>query len=107
MMKHCKIHGDTEHAVRPDTKTLRCRKCMVDAVTKRRRKLKTLAVEYKGGKCERCGYKNCIEALDFHHLDNTDKSFSISKDGSTRGWEKIKVELEKCILLCANCHREE
>ena len=59
------------------------------------------------GKCERCGYSKCVDALDFHHLDPKSKDFNISKNGNTRSWEEIKKELDKCIMLCANCHREE
>lgn len=105
MIKECKKHGLVEFAIRKDTGNWRCRKCIVDAVTKRRRKIKILGVKYKGGCCVRCGYNKCIDALDFHHLK--DKKFNISKDGHTRSWEKTKEELDKCILLCANCHREE
>ena len=79
----------------------------VKAVTKRRKKLKEMAVEYKGGKCEHCGYSKCIAAFDFHHSDPTEKDFAVSQKGHTRSWERVKQELDKCILLCANCHREE
>ena len=65
-----------------------------------------MAVSYKGGCCQVCGYDRCIEALEFHHLDPSQKDFGISKKGYTRSWEKVKEEVEKCILLCANCHRE-
>ena len=65
-----------------------------------------MAVEYKGGRCQVCGYDRCIEALEFHHLDPTQKDFGISHKGYTRSWEKVKEEVDKCILLCANCHRE-
>ena len=74
------------------------------AVSKSRRKLKKKAVEYKGGKCVICGYNRCIGALEFHHFDGDDKEFNISH--SSFGWEKVKKELDKCILICANCHRE-
>lgn len=80
---------------------------MVEAVTKRRRKLKILAVDYKGGKCEKCGYDKCIDALEFHHVDPANKDFSISHNGNTRSWDETKTEIDKCIMLCANCHREE
>lgn len=53
-----------------------------------------------------CGYDKCREALDFHHLDPTQKIFGLSVKGLTRSWEKIRNEIDKCILLCANCHRE-
>lgn len=65
-----------------------------------------MAVNYKGSKCEVCGYYRCIEALEFHHKDSSEKDFSISQKGYTRSWKKVKMELDKCILLCANCHRE-
>lgn len=65
-----------------------------------------MAVEYKGGQCEACGYNRCIEALEFHHTNFSQKDFSISNKGYTRSWAKVKEELDKCKLLCANCHRE-
>ena len=77
------------------------------AVTKRRRKLKEMVIEYKGGKCAICGYKKCIAAFDLHHINGSTKEFGLSQRGLTRSWEKIKAEADKCILLCANCHREE
>ncbi len=78
----------------------------VEAVQTRRQKVKELAVEYKGGECQNCGYNKCISALEFHHLNPDEKDFAISRDGNTRSWEKVKKELDKCILVCANCHRE-
>ena len=65
-----------------------------------------MAIEYKGGKCEKCGYSRCMEALEFHHCDPTQKDFSISSKGYTRSWDKVRSELDKCMMLCANCHRE-
>jgi hypothetical protein len=84
--------------------TRRC-KC-VAAVARRRRKVKQMAVEYLGGECIRCGYKRAIEALEFHHRDPAQKEISISATGNTLSWETVKLELDKCDLLCANCHRE-
>lgn len=84
----------------------RKRKRSVIAVSNRRRKIKQMAVEYLGGSCERCGYKKCIGALDFHHKNKNEKSFLISGKGSCIAWVKIKNELDKCMLVCANCHRE-
>lgn len=65
-----------------------------------------MAIDYKGGRCEKCGYSSCIDALEFHHRDSLGKDFSISEKGYTRSWAKVREELDKCILLCANCHRE-
>jgi len=76
------------------------------AVSKRRRKIREMAVKAKGGKCQVCGYATWQGSLEFHHLDPKKKDFSISVDGTTRSWERVRNEIEKCILLCANCHRE-
>ena len=65
---------------------------------------KQYLVDLRGGCCERCGYDRYLGALDFHHLDASTKEFSISD--TMRALEKDLEELEKCILLCANCHRE-
>ena len=82
------------------------REALIKAVAKRRKKLKILAIEYKGGTCVACGYKKCVGALELHHINKSDKTFGIGDKGYTRSWEKIKLELDKCLLLCANCHRE-
>ena len=79
---------------------------LIRAVAKRRRKIKELSVAYKGGKCQLCGYAKYPGALDLHHLDPNTKSFGIGDKGYTRSWEKVKNELDKCALVCANCHRE-
>ena len=77
-----------------------------ERVKHRRQAIKIKAVNYKGGKCELCGYKKCIWALDFHHKNPKEKDFSIAQN-STFKWEKIKLELDKCIMICSNCHREK
>lgn len=74
-------------------------------VSSHRQKIKEKAIEYKGSKCEKCGYDKCKWAFDFHHLDPNEKDFSLSKN-ITLSWDKVKKELDKCILVCANCHRE-
>lgn len=79
---------------------------LIKAVSNRRRILREKAIEYKGNKCEVCGYSKCKQALEFHHLDENKKDFGISEKGYSRSWDKIKTELDKCIMLCANCHRE-
>lgn len=73
---------------------------------KQHRKMKQKAVEYKGGKCKKCGYDKCLQALDFHHRDPKDKTFSIAKNGLRFSWDRLKREIDKCDLVCANCHRE-
>jgi hypothetical protein len=82
------------------------REYLIMAVARRRKRLREQAVEYKGGKCIFCGYNRCQAALDFHHLDAKEKEFGISRDGITRSWAKTVKELDKCVLVCSNCHRE-
>jgi len=82
------------------------REYLIKAVAKRRRMIKDKAIAYLGGKCNFCGYNRCFSALDFHHIDEKSKSFGLSQRGLTRSWERTRQELEKCVLVCANCHRE-
>lgn len=58
----------------------------------------------KGGKCQKCGYNTYQGALEFHHIDPTKKDFTIG-DRDFKLKECIE-ESKKCVLLCANCHRE-
>lgn len=74
------------------------------AVIDWRRRQKEKLVEYKGGECEKCGYDKSIQALQFHHLNPDEKDFSIS--GKSYSFEKMKKEVDKCIMVCANCHIE-
>ena len=76
-------------------------------IVSRRQRLKIKAIEYKGGACNVCGYDKTTTALCFHHRDPTTKSFSISNGGLEKSWNILKEELDKCDLLCANCHVEE
>ncbi|HIE36271.1 MAG TPA: hypothetical protein EYP89_03435 [Candidatus Omnitrophica bacterium] len=82
------------------------REYLIKAVCRRRKELRLKAIAYKGGKCQICSYNKCTEALELHHLNGSKKEFGISCKGITRSWKKIKSELDKCILVCANCHRE-
>jgi hypothetical protein len=70
----------------------------------KRYRIKMEMVKYKGGKCEKCGYNKSLRALQFHHVDPTQKDFNIG--GVTTMNESVKNELDKCILVCANCHSE-
>ena len=83
-----------------------CKQCSTIMVINRQRKLKQLAIDYKGGCCEKCGYNKYNGALEFHHLDPSKKDFTIGHSKLSTFNEKIKEELDKCILVCANCHRE-
>ena len=75
-----------------------------DYVNKARRKRKIVLIEYKGGCCQNCSYKKCVSSLQFHHIDSTTKDFTIG--GRNYSLEKMKNEVDKCLLVCANCHIE-
>lgn len=68
-----------------------------------RQALKARAIEHKGGKCQLCKYDKCPAAMVFHHEDPQEKDFNISE---VMSWERILQEIDKCILVCANCHAE-
>lgn len=61
-----------------------------------------------GGKCSRCGYNKNLAALEFHHIDPREKDLKLdSRRMGNHAIEILEVEVAKCVLLCANCHREE
>ena len=70
-----------------------------------KRTVKQKLVEYKGGKCEICGYARSVAALEFHHTNPSKKDFHIA--GKSYSFERAKHEVDKCRLLCSNCHAEE
>lgn len=84
-----------------------CKDCFNNQAVGRQRKFKVKCVGYKGGKCELCGYNRCVSALEFHHRVPEEKDFQLSKCKLRIFDDVVKKELDKCILLCANCHREE
>lgn len=70
-----------------------------------RNRVKQKLVEYKGGACEKCGYsKKIYNVYSFHHKDPNKKDFTIA--GKSWGYERLKKEVDKCLLVCENCHRE-
>jgi hypothetical protein len=76
----------------------------VKGVVSWRVRTKQKLVEYKGGKCLICGYQKYFGNLTFHHRDPSKKDFQIS--GQSISYEKLKCEVDKCELLCHNCHGE-
>ena len=97
-IKDCESCGKKKN----DGKSL-CGYCQVK---KYRHNLKRKCIEYKGSQCEKCGYDKHPAAMHFHHIDPSQKDFSIS-NAKNQSWNKIKLELDKCELLCANCHAIE
>lgn len=107
MEKICKVHGLVKHFHSKSDSRDRCGTCAMEAVKRRRVKVKELAVEYKGGKCEHCKIVYHPAVLEFHHRDPGNKDFAIGGQSACKAWAKVKAELDKCDMLCANCHRLE
>lgn len=89
-----------------DNRRNRCDTCNTAI---RRLRIKKKCVDYKGGKCVSCNLiSENVAVYDFHHLDPTKKDFEIQSAAiASLSWETIVVELDKCSLLCSNCHRLE
>lgn len=105
----CKIYKNFEEFYKKRNKNCSgyCKKCTTKQTVSRGKKLKSKCVEYKGGKCQLCGYKKCFAALEFHHRNFEEKDFSISSKYKNKNINLvIKKELDKCDVLCVNCHRE-
>ena len=77
------------------------------AVKDWRNRTKQRIIDAMGSKCQSCGYNKCNDALEIHHLDPKEKEFTFGGvRANPKSWDKIVLELKKCTLLCANCHRE-
>lgn len=108
-IRECKVHGESkyrEYSEGKNKKSFRCLKCRAESIKRIYNGKKEKAVTYLGGECTKCGYKKCLAALEFHHLDPSKKDITPAKV-LNRSWENIKKEIDKCILLCSNCHKEE
>jgi hypothetical protein len=93
------------------TNLKRCEQCLIkkrDKTKRTREKLKEKAIKYLGNCCEICGQQHdCFDIYDFHHIGCGIKEFEIGErlGKSEIGWGRLQKELDKCLLLCANCHR--
>ena len=86
-----------------DCRDSHCKTCRKQYQADRLRERKREAVEYLGGKCQDCGLVSHACVYDFHHRDPSQKDFTLGKN--FKSFASIKDELDKCDLLCANCHR--
>lgn len=80
-----------------------CKSCFNKYCVERWIEKKKLAIKYKGGSCIKCGFNKHYAALQFHHIDPSTKEYTWDKL-KLKSWDKIVKELDKCELLCANCH---
>lgn len=78
-----------------------CIDCSSEQSRNKRRSYKKICIDLLGGKCQHCGFNTYISSLQFHHVAD-DKEFHISK--TIKSIDDIKSELDKCCLLCSNCH---
>jgi hypothetical protein len=100
----CKICGEKSSDKFYGKMKSMCGKCHAKDIGRRLQEARASAIAYKGGKCEMCGYDKYAGALEFHHKDPTQKDPT-----GLRAYklERLFAEVDKCMLLCANCHREE
>ena len=98
------FYGKTKIAQGKRYSSSYCKGCDKARVAARIRRIRAEAVGYAGGKCVGCGYDRCVGALEFHHRDPAGKDFILNRARSFS--ERMKAEIDKCDLLCANCHRE-
>ncbi len=101
----CEHHGETEFVLE-GRGYFRCKRCRVEAINRRRRKVKAILVAEAGGRCCVCGYDGHPAALEFHHLDPSLKRLNVSASGVGLALETLRAEARKCVLLCSNCHAE-
>lgn len=105
VMRTCARHGEVQFVLE-GRGYYRCRQCRLERVARQRRALKATLVAEAGGCCQICGYDRCVAALEFHHVDPSEKRLGISAGGLSLGIETLRAETAKCVLLCSNCHAE-
>lgn len=113
-LKKCDICKKEFITIRYGQKRRFCFECSpygeskANSITTIRKAIKQQLVKYKGGKCEICGYNKCLNAMQFHHKDMTNKDFTISAniDSGDFNMKSYYAEVDKCLLVCANCHAE-
>lgn len=76
-----------------------------EIITQFRQKRKRDLITLYGGKCSLCGYNKSIKALEFHHIKPQDKKYALGT-GNCHKLQDDLTEAKKCLLVCANCHRE-
>lgn len=101
----CGRHGETEFVLE-GRGSYRCKRCRVERVIRRRRTVKQTLVAEAGGCCRLCGYDRYLGALQFHHVDPSQKRIGLAYKGTALALSTLRAEAAKCVLLCANCHAE-
>ena len=111
MTKQCKICGQMFDTKPTGTSRHFCFECVPNNITlcertiSKRRSIKKHGIKILGDKCMKCG-ESRMYTLDFHHKDRNEKENALSVLLKDSRYKQFFEELEKCILLCSNCHRE-
>jgi hypothetical protein len=107
--RNCNIEKDISeyHKVKDNYLHYNCNTCRSAIRRENTRKVKAEAVKYKGGHCVDCSSVVHLAAFEFHHIDPSTKEQDPTRfiQGTKYLSDKAKEELDKCVLLCANCHR--
>lgn len=101
--EYCEKHGHTDFTYSSKYK-IKCIKCQSVRKSLRKNRNRQELLKIHGSKCSVCSYDKCSSALQFHHIDPSEKEFEISE--SAYSLENLIAEAKKCVLLCANCHAE-
>lgn len=80
-----------------------CNKCFNNKSVSKARINRQKILDHFGNKCSHCGYEKYLCSLQVHHLDRKGKDPSYRSVRSW-SWNRIKNEIKKCVMLCANCH---
>lgn len=83
-----------------------CKTCRRKYDEKHYNESKKIMHNLKINGCAICGYNKCDAALNFHHVNPKDKKFSLMIASMNRSNKNILEEINKCILMCCNCHKE-
>lgn len=105
VLMECRHHGQVEFVLE-GRGSYRCTQCRQERVARRRRALEEILVAEAGGACCMCGYARFLGALQFHHVDPSEKRLEISRNGITLALPVLREEARKCVLVCSNCHAE-
>ena len=101
---YCKTCGCTDSTMFYPNQKYRCKKCVNQRTIEVGRETAVKIRTYYGNKCLICGYNKYQCSLDLHHIDPNTKDINYSNIRYWK-WERILKELEKCILVCRNCHQ--
>lgn len=92
------------HRAANQTHYLDNRRAHLEKAVRRRARLRQLVNEAKSRPCADCGLSYPFYVMDFDHREV--KDFAISQAWRARSWAAVMAEIEKCDVVCANCHRE-